>query len=464
MKMKISDIIDTLNSVDILKNIDFAIIEDIADHIERDSFAKGEFLVKHGDLSERLFFIFDGKVEVNNPLNSDFLLQNSVTLGRGGVIGEISLVVNTSYTADIIALEKTTVLYLNRDRFNYLVKKYRVFAEVLSNLITSRMGQSGGINKVGRYELLGKLGQGGMSTVFNAFDCELEREVAIKMLKYHLAFDSDYIERFEREARVIASLNHPNIVNVYEIVAEYSTRFIVMEKLHGDNLAVIQKNMGAFNLSDTRMILSQLADALQYAHDHGEQGIVHRDIKPSNIVMDKSGKIKLTDFGVAGPPRDQEINIEGTPSYLAPEIINGEAVDYLADIYALGVTAFHMLSGRLPFNAPTLSDLLKMQINQDAPDISSLCPDIDQALASFIHKALSKDKNHRPSKWPQIRKILTPQTSDNSKKFDQETRLILRFQNTSPKKTRKLLVALHEFLQHEQQLYSIEIDGCGKDI
>ncbi|NNE63969.1 MAG: protein kinase, partial [Gammaproteobacteria bacterium] len=321
MKTSIRDIIDTLNSVNILKNIDIAIIEDIADHIETDSFAEGEFLVKHGELSERLFFIFDGKIEVKNPLNSDFLLQNSVTLARGGVIGEISLVVNTAYTADIIALRKTTVLYLNRDRFNYLVKKYRVFAEVLSNLITRRMGHSGGINKVGRYELLGKLGQGGMSTVFNAFDCELEREVAIKMLKYHLAFDSDYIERFEREARVIASLNHPNIVNVYEIVAEYSTRFIVMEKLHGDNLSVIQKKVGAFNLYETRMILSQLADALQYAHHHGERGIVHRDIKPSNIVMDKSGKIKLTDFGVAGPPRDQEINIEGTPSYLAPEII-----------------------------------------------------------------------------------------------------------------------------------------------
>ncbi len=463
MNIKISDITDTLTSVEILKNLDIAIIEDIATHIDTDTFTRGELLVEHGQPGERLFFIFGGRVEVINPTHNDFL-QNSVTLTRGDVIGEISLLVNTSYTADIIAQAQTTVLYLNRDHFNYLVKKYRIFAEVLSNLITSRMGQSGGINKVGRYELLGKLGQGSMSTVFNAFDCELEREVAIKMLKYHLAFDADFIERFEREAKVIASLNHPNIVNVYEIVAEYSTRFIVMEKLPGQNLSVVQKNNGAFSLSDTRMILSQLAEALQYAHNHGDQGIVHRDIKPSNIVLDQSGKIKLTDFGVAGPPRDQDINIEGTPSYLAPEIINGEAVDYRADIYALGVTAFHMLSGKLPFSAPTLPDLLRMQINQEAPDIVKICPEIDDAMATFIQNSMSKNRDQRDSEWEHIRKILSPQPIINNNSVeDQDICLVLHLQNTSSKKTKRLLAALHQLLQDEQQVYSIEMPGSEKE-
>ena len=164
-------------------------------------------------------------------------------------------------------------------------------------------------------------------------------------------------------------------------------------------------------------------------------------------MLDESGKITLTDFGVAGPPREKEINIEGSPSYLAPEIIYGGAVDYRADIYSLGVTAFHMLSGSLPFSAPTLPDLLRIQSRQEAPDVTATCPEIDEALASFINDALKKDRDERISQWDRIQTILAPQTRADCATADtDETRLIIRLQNSSSSKTRQVLDALHKLL------------------
>lgn len=305
-----------LSGVKILQDLDVEVIRDIAEHIEIAEFKAGELVVEKGYTGNRIYFIFEGKVEVQIP-DTRGDVKSRIMLKKGEVVGEISLLINSTYSADIVALTDTTSFYLDHSHFKDLVERHPDFAEVMTQLMTSRMAQCGGINRVGKYELRGKLGEGNMATVFNAWDPELEREVAIKMLKYKLAFDDKFLDRFEQEAKTIASLNHPNIINVFEVIDEFSTRFIVMEKLHGQDLAAILKKKGAFDLSQTREILSQVASALQYAHNLGDEGIVHRDIKPSNIVVDAYGNIKLTDFGIAGPPRDKNVNIEGTPSYLS---------------------------------------------------------------------------------------------------------------------------------------------------
>jgi serine/threonine protein kinase len=365
--------------------------------------------------------------------------------------------INSTYSADIIALSKTTAFYLDHAHFKELIEKHPDFAEVMSQLMTSRMAQNGGINRVGKYELRSRLGEGNMATVFNAWDPELEREVAIKMLKYKLAYNDRFLHRFEQEARIIASLNHPNIVNVFEVVDEFSTRFIVMEKLHGQDLSATLKEKGAFGLSETREILSQVASALQYAHNHGDKGIVHRDIKPSNIVIDAYGNIKLTDFGIAGPPQDKEVNIEGTPSYLAPEIINGDLLDGRADIYALGVMAFHMLTASLPFSASTLAKLLKMQVNQKPPDIRNACPDIDEELAGFIDSALSKEPDDRISDWDAIRKILQPGGQFHLLLDPDELAVIIRFRDTSYQQSAGFINSMQKLLQEEGINHQIEM-------
>jgi serine/threonine protein kinase len=430
MSIDTDEITLILSGVKILQDLDIEIIRDIAAHTQVARFNQGEMVIQAGEMGRRIYFIFEGKVEVQIP-DIQGEVKRRILLKKGEVVGEISLLINSNYSADIEALTRTTAFYLDRDHFKELIEKHPDFAEVMSQLMTSRMAQNGGINRVGKYELRGKLGEGNMATVFNAWDPELEREVAIKMLKYKLAFNDRFRDSFEREARTIASLNHPNIVNVFEVIDEFSTRFIVMEKLHGQDLSEILKEKGAFGIAETREILSQVASALQYAHNHGDNGIVHRDIKPSNIVIDAYGNIKLSDFGIASPPQDKDVNIEGTPSYLAPEIINGDLLDGRADIYALGVMAFHMLTTSCPFSASTLAKLLKMQVNQTPPDIRSACPDIDEELAGFIESALSKDPDDRISDWAEINRILKPAGQFKLALDPDELAVIIRFRDTS---------------------------------
>jgi serine/threonine-protein kinase len=190
---------------------------------------------------------------------------------------------------------------------------------------------------------------------------------------------------------------------------------------------------------------------------------VHRDIKPSNIVIDAYGNIKLTDFGVAGPPQDKKVNIEGSPSYLAPEIINGDMLDGRADIYALGVMAFHMLTNSLPFSAGTLGKLLKMQVNQKPPDIRNTCPEIDESLAGFIDSALSKDPDDRISDWDEIRRILKPSSQLNLMLDPDELAVIIRFRDTAYQLSGSFINAMQKLLQEEDINHQIEIHRGSDD-
>lgn len=463
MKIKLSEIADTLSRVDIFRNLGVDTIRDIAQQIQVAEFTKDTLLAEHGQIGKKLYIIFNGEVEVRTP-DHDGNIHRKVSLKKGSVVGEISLLINSTYYSDIVALTDTTALYLDRERFMHLIKKHKEFAAVTSQMMTNRMAKTGGINRVGKYELTGKLGEGNMATVYNAYDRELDREVAIKMLKYNLAYSHDFLDRFEQEARIIAKLNHPNIINVIEVIDEYSTRFIVMEKLEGKNLSAILKAKGAFGLTEARKILSQLASALQYAHSQGEKGIVHRDIKPSNILIDRYGNIKLTDFGLAGSPQDKEINIEGSPSYLAPEIIKGEPVDGRVDIYALGVMAFVMLTNRLPFSAPSLAKLLKMQVKQEPPKIREICPNIDTDLEEFIQKSLIKNADERISDWVKIRKLLDPVNNRNNIPLEaDEIGIIIRLQKTSPRQSTDIIYSIRKMLREKSVNFSMETQISEED-
>ncbi len=446
-----------LSGVKILQDLDAETVSEIARHTQLEQFHKDQLVVKAGEMGKRLYFIFDGLVEVQTPdIHGD--VKSRITLKKGETIGEISLLSNSTNSADIVALSDTVTFYLDHQNFRQLIEELPDFAEAMSALMSSRMVQNDNINRVGRYEIQGKLGEGNMATVFNAWDPDLEREVAIKMLKYKLAYDSKFLDQFEQEARIIASLHHPNIVNVFEVIDDFSTRFIVMEKLHGQDLSGLLKEKGAFSLTETREILAQLASALQYAHQHGEHGIVHRDIKPSNVVIDRYGNIKLTDFGIASPPQDKEVNIEGTPSYLAPEVISGDKFDGRADIYALAVMAFHMLTSTLPFTASSLAKLLKMQVSQKAPDIRNTCSDIDDELAHFIESALSKEPDERISDWEEIKNVFKPISKQHVLPLDpHELAVVIRFRDTSYQQSASFINTAQKILQQDNINHSIEI-------
>ncbi len=456
MYIKIDETALILSGVKILQNLDAEIISEIAKYTQIEAFEPAELIVKAGEKGRRLYFIYEGKVEVRVP-DPQGDIKRRIILKKGEVVGEISLLIKSNYTADVVAIDKTTTFYLDQPHFDQLIGEHASFSEVMSQLMTSRMAQNGGFSKVGKYDLRGVLGEGNMATVFNAWDPDLEREVAIKMLKYKLAYDDRFVKSFEREARIIASLNHPNIVHVFEVIEAFSTRFIVMEKLHGQDLLQVIKDKGAIDSAKAKNILSQLASALHYAHSHGETGIVHRDVKPSNIVLDHAGHIKLTDFGIAGPPGAKEESIEGSPHYLAPEVINGEVLDGRADIYALGVLAFYMLSNRVPFSASTLSKLLKMQVEQKPPDIREICPEIDNDFADLIEKSLSKEPDERISDWEKIRNVLKPVRGGfNPDLNPNEMGAFIRFKDTTPQRSQRFLKAVEKNMLDKGIHYELE--------
>ncbi|HEY7358341.1 MAG TPA: protein kinase, partial [Ktedonobacterales bacterium] len=253
---------------------------------------------------------------------------------------------------------------------------------------------------VGPYEIRALLGAGGMGQVYRAHDPRLERDVAIKVLSASLAQEPGYLERFRREARAVAKLNHPNIVQVYDFGEQGDLTYLVMPLISGGTLREYLAHRQVLPLAEALSITEQMANALQYAH---EQGLVHRDVKPANILMTSEGRALLSDFGIVRLVQkdDNAATLThlgafvGSPEYAAPEMIVGKPVDRRVDVYALGVILFQMLTGRMPFAGATPVVLMMMQAQQPPPPPRSINPDIPPAVEAVILKALAKESGER---------------------------------------------------------------------
>jgi serine/threonine-protein kinase len=253
------------------------------------------------------------------------------------------------------------------------------------------------IDKLNRYIIKSQLGQGGMATVFHAYDPSFERDVAIKVLPETMMQDPQFRARFTREAKAIARLEHPAIVPVYDVGEENNQPFIVMRYMSGGSLADMIK-LGPLSLEKCSQILSRLASSLDATHN---QGIVHRDIKPANILFDQYGNSFLSDFGIAhmdqaeGPTLTGNF-ILGTPAYMSPEQARGDTnLDGRCDIYSLGATLFEMLTGRVPFEADTPMGQAIKHIMEPTPNIIELRPDLSYSVQDVIACSMEKDRNQR---------------------------------------------------------------------
>jgi serine/threonine protein kinase len=250
----------------------------------------------------------------------------------------------------------------------------------------------------GRYRLERRLGVGGMSTVQLAFDTRLERRVAVKLLAEHLADDGNFVNRFRREALAAARLVHPNIVQVFDFGLDDSTHrnFIVMEFVDGQSCAEILREQGTLRPNEAVDVLAQSCRGLDYAH---RNGVVHRDVKPGNLLRSDEGMVKLADFGIAKAAEDSDItkvgSVLGTASYLAPEQARGEPAGPASDLYALGVVAYQLLAGRLPYDAASLTDLARQQESGPPPRLDEVDPEIPPALAAAVARALHRDPDRR---------------------------------------------------------------------
>ena len=251
-----------------------------------------------------------------------------------------------------------------------------------------------------QYEVLRLLGQGGMGSVYLARERLLERLVAVKVLRSELVH-GDARERFIREARTAAKLTHPHIVPLYSFGQAADTLYYIMGFVEGESLEDCLLRSGRLGASEARRILAELADALEYAHSNG---VVHRDIKPDNILIDRaSGRAILTDFGIAkvdsgGATITRTGIIVGTPLYMSPEQAAGDReVDGRADLYALGVIGYRMLTGRLPFEGASIQELFIRQATQSPRPIDTLDGEIPVEFASAVMRCLEKDPARR---WP----------------------------------------------------------------
>jgi eukaryotic-like serine/threonine-protein kinase len=251
----------------------------------------------------------------------------------------------------------------------------------------------------GRYEIEGRLGVGGMSTVHLAFDQRLERNVALKLLAEHLADDPAFVSRFRREALAAARLVHPNIVQVFDFGFDEGQHqhFIVMEHVPGHSCAELLRDRGHLDVDDAIEIVAQACRGLEYAHRHG---VVHRDVKPGNLLVSDSDVVKLADFGIARATDQSSItqvgSVLGTAAYLAPEQARGEEAGPQSDIYSLGVVTYQLMSGRLPYEASSLSELALMQQREAPVPLDRLNDRVPPELARAVALALSIEKEARP--------------------------------------------------------------------
>jgi serine/threonine protein kinase len=250
-----------------------------------------------------------------------------------------------------------------------------------------------------RYRIERRIGVGGMSTVHLAFDSRLERYVAIKLLAEHLADDPTFVSRFRREALAAARLVHPNIVQVFDFGfdAGHHQHFIVMEHVPGKSCAELLRDHGHLEVEFALDVVTQACRGLEYAHRHG---VIHRDVKPGNLLVSDSEVVKLADFGIARAVDQASItqvgSVLGTAAYLAPEQARGEEAGPRADLYSLGVVTYQLMSGRLPYEANSLSELALKQQREPPLPLDQLNPEIAPSLAQAVATTLAIDQNDRP--------------------------------------------------------------------
>ncbi|MBH8598123.1 Stk1 family PASTA domain-containing Ser/Thr kinase [Thermoactinomyces sp. CICC 10521] len=259
----------------------------------------------------------------------------------------------------------------------------------------------------GRYEIVSRVGGGGMAVVYKAKDLLLNRYVAIKVLSDSLSNDSEFIRRFSREAQAAASLSHPNIVNVYDVGKDHYTHYIVMELVEGPTLKQYIQERGPLPAQEAAAIAIQICDGLAHAH---ENQIVHRDIKPHNILLGANGRAKVTDFGIARAASSstitQEGSVMGSVHYFSPEQARGGVIGEKSDLYSLGIVLYEMLTGRLPFDGDSAISIALKHLQEIPEDPRSINPNIPDALAEVILCALDKDPNKRFSSAREMLKAI----------------------------------------------------------
>ncbi len=368
------------------------------------TFHEGEIIIEQGVRGEAIYFIEEGGCYV--IVDRENQEYSHSTRRRGDMVGVMALLTDESRPANVVAATEVKLWRLARDCFTLLVEEHFELQRFLTGLVCDRLEAEGMTSDlaIGKYTIDHKLGKGAWAIVYLGHHRSLGRRVAIKLLKHKIAIEPEFQDRFVQEAKIIAELQHRNIVNIYDVEKRFGMLFIIMEYLEGTPVDHILKRKGRLPITQVIDLLIQVCCGLSYAH---ERGIVHQDIKPDNLFMLKSGQVKILDFGLACPFGTENIEMEGTLPYMSPEQIESYPVDARTDLYGLGITAFELITGRKPYPDDDLAALMEMHLNNDIPDPREYVKNIPSLLAEFIMTCCRRNSNGRYNDAATAMKVLT---------------------------------------------------------
>ncbi len=352
----------------------------------------GERFITQGDKGDTLYVIRSGSCLVKVEKEGEIIPISRCR--EGDIVGEMALLTGEPRSAHVDAETDMELWGLTQEQFERISRELPDFRVFLTDIVSERFSsrRETARREIGKYIVTDIIGRGSYSVVYKGKHAALNMPVCVKMLKHDLAMHPDFQRAFKQEARLIASLNHPNIVRVYDIEERYRTLFIIMEYLEGVPLHYHLDQEPQLSYRRIVSILVQACTGLDHAH---KQGVVHRDIKPANLFLLPTDQVKIVDFGVAAPAGAEPRNITGTIHYLAPEQIACDPVDGRIDIYALGISAFEMVTGAKPYPGDDPDELITMHLRKDIPDPAQRRPDIPEELRAFIMTACQRDPDER---------------------------------------------------------------------
>lgn len=412
------DTLALLKQLSFLQGLPDDLLKRLVARLQEASFAADTPIIKRGQSGDSMYLLVEGEVRI--PV-SEPDRKHAVQLTKGQIFGEMALLTGAPRSADVVATQDCRCLVFPKEAMDDLMKSHPQVARMLTGILSDRLIRSGKLPSVGKYKLLGEMARGGMAVVYEGFHPELERPVAIKMLHHELVYHPTFGARFRAEARLIAHLRHPHIVEVFDTEEVFATFFIIMEKLKGIDLKSTLEARGKLSYEEARSILRQLASALLFAH---RRGVVHRDVKPSNIMLSPEENVKLMDFGIAKAPdelidddevEEQELLVAmGTPHYMSPEQHLGRPVDGRSDIYSLGLVLYTMLSGSLPFDVgkervghSTAMKIIHQQKQARGPlSLKEIDPQVPDDLALVVRRATQLSPADRFSSCQEILDLL----------------------------------------------------------
>ena len=369
-----------------------SLVAQIEQQLEPRTFEPGQALMRQGEPGDGLFLITSGLVEIRTT-DAAAGPHAVARVASGDIVGEMALLTEEPRTADVVAVECVETLFLPVARFDELARRHPVISRVLTRLLADRLGQADhdvlAGKTLGDHRIVRWLGRGGMAIVYQGEQLQTGERVALKMMSHRLVYDARALELFRREARIVESFDHPNIVRMKGRFRAFRSFFIVMEYCDGVSLEDTVQQRGALPMADVRPIIGQLAAALAYAHAHD---VVHRDVKPSNAMLTRKGRVKLMDFGLANPV-DGEVRgmVAGTPRYMAPEQLQGRPTGTAADLFSLGCLAWKLLTGRDLIDSSDVSAVQRRHEHWESPRSDCRDPEV----RAFLLACLQRDPHDR---------------------------------------------------------------------